>query len=401
MNILILHAHWNNRGDEAALRAMIDEIRARIPKVNIQVQIISDIVNSFPYDDIGVITTSFGSDSPWQKKNCIDLLITYLTRGKCVRNARLHEIVTAIQNADIIIHAPGGPSIGDTYKVYEKYYLYRLLLAKRLRKKYFFFAPSMGPFEDRFANIVRRFVINNCTGLCVREGISANYLKSLNVKPKVNITLDSAFQHDINIEKNAYLLSNNPDLTGFLSKYDKIVGVTITDLMWHPTLTGKYKKQIELAFKDFINHITEIGYGVIFIPQLFDKTDDSKLMSGFKNNHCYVLPTTYDCYFQQYLISRLYAVVGMRYHSNIFSAKMGTPFISIAYEQKMKGFMKMLSKEEYCIDVTKLCYQVLNDKFNMLQSNYDEYKNFLLSKKQELKTKSYKTTEILIQAIDQ
>lgn len=48
----------------------------------------------------------------------------------------------------------------------------------------------------------------------------------------------------------------------------------------------------------------------------------------------------YDTYFQQYVIGCMYAVIGMRYHSNIFSAKMGTPFISISYEQKMQGFMK-------------------------------------------------------------
>ena len=37
----------------------------------------------------------------------------------------------------------------------------------------------------------------------------------------------------------------------------------------------------------------------------------------------------HDCYFQQYIISLIKAVVGMRYHSNIFSAKMGTPFVSV------------------------------------------------------------------------
>lgn len=34
----------------------------------------------------------------------------------------------------------------------------------------------------------------------------------------------------------------------------------------------------------------------------------------------------YDTYFQQYVIGCMYAVIGMRYHSNIFSAKMGTPY---------------------------------------------------------------------------
>ena len=44
-----------------------------------------------------------------------------------------------------------------------------------------------------------------------------------------------------------------------------------------------------------------------------------------------------------------YAIIGMRYHSNIFSAKAGTPFISISYEQKMAGFMNKMNLEKYCI----------------------------------------------------
>ena len=30
---------------------------------------------------------------------------------------------------------------------------------------------------------------------------------------------------------------------------------------------------------------------------------------------------------------------------------MGTPFVSVAYEQKMKGFMKKIQQEKYCIDI--------------------------------------------------
>ena len=61
-----------------------------------------------------------------------------------------------------------------------------------------------------------------------------------------------------------------------------------------------------------------------------------------------------DTYFQQYVIGKLYAVVGMRYHSNIFSAKMGIPFVSVSYEQKMKGFMQSIGLSEYCIDLNEL-----------------------------------------------
>ena len=84
----------------------------------------------------------------------------------------------------------------------------------------------------------------------------------------------------------------------------------------------------------------------------------------------------YDTYFQQYVIGCMYAVIGMRYHSNIFSAKMGTPFISISYEQKMQGFMK-------------------KKKFSILTDNYDEYKKYLISVHEKMKKESYETTNIL------
>lgn len=86
---------------------------------------------------------------------------------------------------------------------------------------------------------------------------------------------------------------------------------------------------------------------MIFIPQLYGNGNDYDLMSQYvtSSESCYVVKADsdlYDAYFQQFLISKLYMVIGMRYHSNIFSAKMGTPFVSISYEQKMQGFMKKL-----------------------------------------------------------
>jgi Uncharacterized conserved protein len=103
----------------------------------------------------------------------------------------------------------------------------------------------------------------------------------------------------------------------------------------------------------------------------------------------------YDTYFQQYVISRLYAVIGMRYHSNIFSAKMGTPFISVSYEQKMQGFMEKMKLSDYCIVLGDLNEQKLIEKFRLLEDHYDEYKQYLVDIHNDMKAESYKTTEIL------
>ena len=107
----------------------------------------------------------------------------------------------------------------------------------------------------------------------------------------------------------------------------------------------------------------------------------------------------YDTYFQQYLIGQLYAVVGMRYHSNIFSAKMGTPFISVSYEQKMKGFMESINLEEYCVDIDHLSLEILEDKFDKLQDEHAHLAKHLLLKHDEMKNKSYTTTKAALELL--
>lgn len=123
-------------------------------------------------------------------------------------------------------------------------------------------------------------------------------------------------------------------------------------------------------------------------------------MKSFAIQNCYVMSDKYDCYFQQFIISKIKAVVGMRYHSNIFSAKMGTPFVSVSYEQKMQGFMKKAGLLEYCLPISELSANSLSNKFEGMMSNYDEYKSLLAIKKAEFKKESSKTTELVCQILN-
>ena len=130
---------------------------------------------------------------------------------------------------------------------------------------------------------------------------------------------------------------------------------------------------------------------------MYGANDDTTLMNQFmRQEHTFMLEANkpeYDAYFQQYVIGKLYAVVGMRYHSNIFSAKMGTPFVSISYEQKMKGFMEKMGLDEYCIPIEKLTLECLEDTFDEMCNNYHSYKEKLKEKHLQMKKDSHKTTE--------
>ncbi len=399
MNILVINCHWDNRGDEAAIRAMIDELLLRFPEAQIQVQ---RAIGSFGYfptsSNISVIPTF-----PLRRSSLPKDAVSLVTNGRICLTSSARAFYDRLKKADIVIHAPGGPSIGDIYLAQEIVKLIRLLAIQRSGKPYVFYAPSMGPFKKKLRNIFRKKVLKNASLICLREAESQKMVEELIPGIETHVTLDSAFQHDIDIKRNEILLKEDNQLNSFIGDGSKVVGVTVTDLQWNKLYSddGYTENNIRVSFTRFIKYLICSGYKVLFIPQLFGGSSDSKYMESFVIENCYVVSDSYDCYFQQYIISRLMAVVGMRYHSNIFSAKMGTPFISISYEQKMCGFMDRASLSEYCIDINNLSYQILVSKFNELISNYANYKRVLAEEAPIFKRESSRTTDLMVQILNQ
>ena len=217
--------------------------------------------------------------------------------------------------------------------------------------------------------------------------------------------MDSALQHDIDSVKYEEIYEQYIKLKAFIETHEKCIGITITDLKWHP-IHGQTNVSVNIneTFQKFIDTLINRGYGVLFIPQLYGTSDDASYMSEFMRlEHTFVVSATenkYDSYFQQYIIGKMYAVVGMRYHSNIFSAKMGTPFVSISYEQKMRGFMESTGLSEYCIDLKDLSYEHLVSKFMQLEENYDEYANKLKVLHEPMKEKAFMPTQAIIDFLE-
>ena len=107
-----------------------------------------------------------------------------------------------------------------------------------------------------------------------------------------------------------------------------------------------------------------------------------------------------DAYFQQYIIGKLYAVVGMRYHSNIFAAKMGIPFIAISYEEKMSGFMEMENLQNYLIRLESMSYDGVIEKWDDLKSNYRQYSKYLVYRRDFWRKNAEKTLKEIQELIN-
>ena len=375
-NIVIVNAHWNNRGDEAALRAVIKGIKAKFAESSITI-LFKDgkSIEQFPYHDIKYVESKFRTPI-W------NIWFTVLFKGLLGINKTLKNIVRVLNKADLIVYSPGGSVINKRFWwIKQMEYLTPFICSRIYSIPMVVAAPSIGPFNLDKKNRLLNWLLTAPKVFCVREELSAKYLNEIGIKKNVYVTIDSAFYDEVDKNENQTKLENYKELGEFLNTYKKVIGITITDFAWHV----KYCKDeflsqnIRQSFTQFIELLNIRGYGVLFIPQLFGNQNDVDYMNGFSRKNTFTLSPDFDTYFQQYIISKLHAVVGMRYHSNIFSAKMGIPFIAIVYEEKMQGFIQLAGLDELAIDLNDLNFNNLIDKFTLLESNYNSIRKNLTS----------------------
>jgi len=406
MNILILNAHWNNRGDEAAIRAMIDSIREKMEVDKMSIMLLSNDRRFFPYHDIELVDPfpTYTQGRIVSKLLFLgDSLAMLLSGGRYALTKQGREYLRTLDGTDFVIHAPGGPSIGDLYSgpfgIFELTYLIRLWISIIKNKPVFFYAPSMGPFTG-VRNILRKYVLRKSIGIIVREEISQ---KNLSEQLGLNaiVTIDSALQNEVHESD----LQNIEQIGEIISKLTnkKVIGMTITDLRWHPIYktNANLQERIRTEITHTIDYLTDNGYEILLIPQLFGSQDDMTLLEYFKekarnNGEVSILPQFIDAYGQQYIISHLYCVIGMRYHPTIFAAKGRVPAIAISYEHKTKGFMDKLGRLDSLIPVEDIDSERIIEKFKYIEENYDFIRDHLFNRVPKLIEISQKTTEILI-----
>lgn len=375
---VIVNAHWNNRGDEAALRALIDTLLEEKPEWKYEV-IFKDRkeVTNFPYENVMYFSAQFLPSN-------INEIKEIVAHKKETGNKELSREIKTMADADLIIYSPGGAVISDHFwwrKNLE--YLVPFLCAVEYNIPIVAAAPSMGPFNADIEENAsyRTDLLKKAEALIVRENKSAEYLSQIGVKNNVSVTVDTAFLDNLQYINPHNMEKVDSDLEKIFVEYNRVIGMTVTDFAWHV----KYGKISGLntflhsGICDFIKYLEQRDIGIVFIPQLFGNQDDLPVINTYISEftNTFILSQDYDTYTQQYAISKLYAIVGMRYHSNIFAAKMGVPFIAVSYEDKMKSFMERWGYRDYMVEIDDFNADILKEKFSMLEKTYHIYQKSL------------------------
>ncbi len=393
--ITIVNAHWNNRGDEAALLAVVEGVREKYHHSMITIIFKDDhAIDQFPQlENVAYFSAKF-------KAKIWDIWLTTLTHGILGINQALKKTVRELVNSDLIIYSPGGSVINDRFWwIKQMEYLVPFICAKFYRIPLFIAAPSIGPFDEKKPNTIRKWLLKTPRIMCVREEISRKYLAGIGITKNVHVTIDSAFLNIVDQATNQSKLEAYKELDAFINSRAKVVGITITDFSWHVKYhnDSALLARIEESFRKFINKLSDQDYGILFIPQLFGNQNDFEYMDKYSGPTTFTMDDTHDANFQQYVISKLYAVIGMRYHSNIFAAKMGTPFLAVAYEEKMQGFMELADLAEYSIPLQDISYEALLGKYELLESNHSAFRKKLEMSIPEWRKKAEHTIELMAQ----
>ena len=394
--VCIVNAHWSNRGDEAALRPLIDSVCKKGAEIELTV-IFKDrkSVQQFPYKNVEYISAQFLPQKIEDVYNCIHNI------GNS--DKELQKVVDILRRTELIIYSPGGAVVSDKFWWMKQVeYLVPFICAEEFKIPIIVAAPSMGPFDsDLEKNKYRYKWLSIAKKICVREPISKECLEGIGLR-NVEETIDTAFFDDPDIEINERLFSNDDELVNFFERNEKIVSFTLSDFSWN--VEHKNKKEmlskVEEDIRKFINSLKEKHIGVVLIPQLFGNQNDLEYLKTFQDENTYILSDVYDTYFQQYVVSRCYANVGMRYHSNIFAAKMGTPFIAIGYEEKMYGFMENWGLKDYLIKIDELDYIKLESTWNYLNESYDKFRQELEDLREKWRVRAQRTINIVMESVE-
>ena len=390
--IVIVNAPWNNHGDEAALRQLIKAIYNINENcvVTVLLKNQGEIIGFPVQENIKVHNAKF--------KITLREFRKYLQSQDSINDKAISITIDCIRKADLVVYAPGGSVINDRFFWWKQLeYLFPIALAKKFCVPFLMSAPSIGPFKR--GHVIRNILLRYAH-ICVREPISKKYLLEAGISANVKQTLDLAFASDYDVKEGKSKLQS-PDcseLLTYLESHSRCVGITITDFKWHIVYgkNDRLRERIKNTFDDLITYLKEKKYGVVLIPQLFGNENDEILLREFATDDVFVMPAGLDCSIQQCVISRLFSLIGMRYHSSIFAAKVGTPFVPIVYEEKMRGFIQdnpFLAS--YAVELDELEHKKVIWVFENLLETYSDYKKTLELYHDKWKRKAGITFEFL------
>lgn len=413
-NILILHGmNIGNKGDTAIVKATIARLKAIIPNAEITLlsNTRSEAKQKIPGAKVqeNIIVYNNGCRSKyfitrltlqllvnlqiffymcgysfWALVYRISTMNMFFLIGK-EKQKTLQEYI----RADVIISRGGGfltdadISITGHGRLLNSiitewtflFHLYSVFFAVLMGKRTVIYAQSIGPFKSRLNAYLTKFVLNKVDIIMVRERISKEWLKKIDVnRLKIYVTADEAFllEPTTNERVEEILFKE-----GIKRNNTLLIGVNVRKWFVPDSKNplSDYKRYIK-AVTDCVNYLTEaLNAMVIFIPQSPGDIDvGQEIYLSIRKKGKVKCMNSYSPDEMKGIIGKMDLFIGTHMHSSIFALSMCIPTIVISYSylHKTMGIMKMMGLEEQTLSIKDLGAPALILKINDTLSMKDE-----------------------------
>ncbi|TYB32241.1 MAG: polysaccharide pyruvyl transferase family protein [Candidatus Mcinerneyibacterium aminivorans] len=382
-NIVITGANFANKGAEAMLYTVVDQMKKKYPTADIF------LLDLFP------------SLSEEEKKkysfNIVDMGMRSLFRisnwiGKYIIEPddrfNNEDVINEIMgNADLLVDISGyGINSQSSYFRHPLSYLAQIKLGKKYNVPIYILPQSLGPFDFSTKHKIvlyplMQWYLKYPEKIFAREidGVKAlEKFTQKNVLQSYDVVLQTQ-KYDINnIFKEEYTLKADYNFV------DNVVGIIPNNNLFK----FSKKKKIYETYYNLIEELLEKDKEVYIIRHSNGDFDFcKKIKKEFKNNKSVVLYNDDYYPFQlEELISQLDYLVTSRYHGLVHGYKNKKPCLVIGWAIKYKRLMEKFNQGEFCFDCRDgLSQDEIVQKLDELNSKHKQYSKSIGEKIEKIK----------------
>jgi polysaccharide pyruvyl transferase WcaK-like protein len=393
-SIRILASGWfgcGNIGDDAILEGILETIRSSgIP---------ADIA-ALSYDPEGLEESSGIKGYPHLPSGLLKGSLSTL-------NGNLSQSLGAFRWADLFLLGGGG-FLSDWQREAPWLWLRQLIVARLLGKKTMLYGLGTGPFLTTRGAFLTKVIINRYADyITVRDEKSKLWLLETGVDKDIFVSGDPALSLESDDEEGVALLKEM-DCPG-----KPLVGLNAIPLFCSGEWGSKTDRYNLLAehLTTLVGHlIKDHGVRVVGIPFMeMDRDFLTSIASRLKRGELVVLDHKVSPGSLLSVVDHMKVMIGMRYHSILFSALSATPFYGIVYHHKGRELVRTMGMEPYSQEIgdgsqaedRDLDIDSIREGIRQLLSCVDEFRKRLESKMSRLKEREKFNGRVLQRAIEE
>ena len=307
---------FNNIGDESILTAVVENLKERLPNIEITVLSQNPVSTEKRY---GV---------------------------KSVNRKSPGAIISAMRRCDLLISGGGSLLQDVTSKKSILYYLFIMWLARLLGKPFFVYSQGIGPITSKWNRKLTAKTLLKAGGIVVRDETSKEFLVEIGIPAdRVVVTADPVLRSreaDLGLgmeilQKEGFVPKSGSQVIGFAIKERRLDSSFVTELI-----------------TSMDNLLRDPGMNIVLIP--FHFQEDMPVAEAILEK---LREKTYGdrvcCIRHKYLTEEMLSIignmdllVGVRLHALIHASIMGVPMIGISYDPKINSFLHSVGLRAMC-----------------------------------------------------